>query len=67
MGLNVDRDVLALLGVQRSLLIFLLCYMIEKMAGSHSFEHQMWRSLPRAELGREMPLFWFLQIAVKEA
>lgn len=50
MGLNVNRDVLALLSLQYSLLIFLLCYVIGKMCGSHSLEHQMWRNIPRAEL-----------------
>lgn len=55
MGLNVDRVVLALLGLQCCLLIFLLCYMLEKIDGSHSLEHHVWRNMPRAEVRREMP------------
>lgn len=55
MGLNVDKVVLALMGLQCSLLIFLLCYILGKMDASHSPEHHMGTNKPRAELRKDMP------------
>lgn len=54
MGLNVDRVILVLRGLQCSP-HFPSVYMLGKMDDSHSLEHHTWRNTARAELGREMP------------